>query len=112
MASRRQSDEPISRFSNPESMENDLIAKATALAAKRLEDGTASNQVIVHYLKLGSKTDRMRQKHLEKEVELMDAKIEAYKSSSNLDAAYAQAVQAMGIYSGSIPIDSDGDVLE
>ena len=39
---------------DPESRENQLISLAVNLAEEKLRDGTASNQLIVHYLKLGS----------------------------------------------------------
>ena len=45
----------------PEAMENQLIALATELAAKQLRDGTASSQVITHYLKLGSSKEKLEQ---------------------------------------------------
>ena len=38
----------------PEERENQLISKAVDLAERQLEDGTATAQVITHYLKLGS----------------------------------------------------------
>ena len=36
----------------PEAREQQLIAKATNLAEKQLDEGTASSQVITHFLKL------------------------------------------------------------
>ena len=38
----------------PEARENQLISMAVDLAEQQLIDGTASSQVITHYLKLGS----------------------------------------------------------
>ena len=38
----------------PEARENQMIALAVNLAEKQLQEGTASSQVITHYLKLGS----------------------------------------------------------
>lgn len=38
----------------PEARENQLIALAVDLAEKQMREGTASAQVITHYLKLGS----------------------------------------------------------
>ena len=38
----------------PEARENQMIALAVDLAEQQLRDGTASSQVITHYLKLGS----------------------------------------------------------
>ena len=38
----------------PESRENQMIALAIDLAEKQLQEGTASSQVITHFLKLGT----------------------------------------------------------
>ena len=38
----------------PEARENQLISLAIDLAEQQLRNGTASSQVITHYLKLGS----------------------------------------------------------
>ena len=43
----------------PEARENQLISLAVNLAEKQLREGTASSQVITHYLKLGSTKERM-----------------------------------------------------
>ena len=43
----------------PEAREDQLIALATNLAEKQLMDGTASSQVITHYLKMGSTKERI-----------------------------------------------------
>ena len=52
---------------SPEARENQLIAYATNLAERQLREGTASSQVIVHYLKLGSSKERLEKKLLEEE---------------------------------------------
>ena len=51
---------------SPEARENQMIAYATNLAEKQLREGTASSQVICHYLKLGSSKERFeKQLHAE-----------------------------------------------
>ena len=42
-----------------EARENQMIALAVDLAEKQLMEGTASSQVITHYLKLGSTKERL-----------------------------------------------------
>ena len=44
----------------PEARENQLIALAVDRAEKQLRDGTASSQVITHYLKLGASKEKDR----------------------------------------------------
>lgn len=83
-----------------ESRENQLVSLAVDLAEKQLRDGTASSQVISHYLKIGSTREQSEKKILAKQCELMDAKISAMKSAEQLDAVYKEALKAMRIYSG------------
>lgn len=84
----------------PEARENQLIYLATNLAEQQLRDGTASSQVITHYLKLGSSKDRIEKEILEKQKELISAKTEALKSAKHIEELYANAIQAMRQYSG------------
>lgn len=46
----------------PEARENQLVSLAVDLAEKQLREGTASSQVITHYLKLGSTKERIEKK--------------------------------------------------
>ena len=55
----------------PEARENQLISLAVDLAEKQLQEGTASSQVITHYLKLGSTKERIEREILEKQKELI-----------------------------------------
>jgi len=77
-----------------------MISSAMRLAAKQLEEGTASSQVITHFLKLGSSTARLEQQRLEHENELLKAKTEAIKSDKRSEELYAEAIKAMRIYQG------------
>jgi len=87
----------------PEGRENQLIALATDLAEKQLSEGTASAQVVTHYLKLGSTRERLEQDKLEQENDLLRAKVEAMASVQRLEALYETALNAMRSYSGENP---------
>ena len=84
----------------PEARENQLIYLATELAEKQLRDGTASSQVITHYLKLGSSKERLEKEILEKQKDLMVAKTEQIQSAKRIEELYANAISAMRRYSG------------
>ena len=84
----------------PEARENQLIYLATELAEQQLRDGTASSQVITHYLKLGSTKERIEKEILEKQKELISAKTETLKSAKRIEELYANAISAMRQYSG------------
>lgn len=86
---------------NPEARESQLISLAVDLAEQQLRDGTASSQVITHYLKLGSTRERVEREILEKQKELMSAKTEALQSNKRIEELYLDAINAMRDYSGS-----------
>lgn len=70
------------------------------LAEQQLEDGTASAQVITHYLKLGSSRERLEQQRLTHENELLQVKREAYEGQKRIEELYVNAIQAMRAYGG------------
>ena len=84
----------------PEARENQMIALAVDLAERQLMEGTASSQVITHYLKLGSTKERIEKEILEKQKELIAAKTESLQSSKRIEELYANAINAMKRYSG------------
>lgn len=84
----------------PEARESQLIYLATDLAEQQLRDGTASSQVITHYLKLGTMKERIEREILEKQKDLITAKTEALQSAKRMDEMYAEAIAAMRKYRG------------
>lgn len=80
--------------------EQQLIAKAVDLAEKQLGDGTASAQVITHYLKLGSSREALEQERLQNENILLRAKKEAMDSQARIEEMYGAALNAMRTYAG------------
>lgn len=85
----------------PEARENQMISLAIDLAEKQLADGTASSQVITHYLKLGSIKERKELVLLEQEIELKKAKTESIQSAKRVEELYLNALNAMRSYTGS-----------
>lgn len=84
----------------PEARENQMIALAIDLAEKQLAKGTASSQVITHYLKLGSTKERIEKEILLQQKELIQAKTEAIHSAKKVEELYKNALDAMRSYSG------------
>jgi hypothetical protein len=70
------------------------------LAEQQMQDGTASSQVITHFLKLGSSRERLEQDKLRRENELLTSKVEAMASAKRVEELYAAALQAMRSYAG------------
>lgn len=86
--------------STPDARESQMIELADKLAERQLIDGTASSQVITHYLKLGSSRERMDQEKISLEMELLKAKAEAIKSQQRQEELFEQAIKAMRAYQG------------
>lgn len=85
---------------NPEARENQLVSLAVDLAEQQLREGTASSQVVTHFLKLGSTRERIEKEILEKQRELITAKTETLKSQKRIEELYSEAISAMKRYSG------------
>lgn len=93
----------------PEARENQLIALAVDLVEKQMREGTASSQVITHYLKLGSSREKLEQERLAKENDLLDAKVEAMASAKRVEELYGKALEAMRSYAGQEPMELEMD---
>ena len=83
-----------------EARENELISLAVGLAEQQLREGTASAQVITHYLKLASTRESLEKEKIRRENELLRAKVDSIESEKRSEELYAQAIEAMRRYSG------------
>lgn len=115
MAERRQS-EPrrtvrrVRTASTPEGRENQLISMAADLAERQMREGTASAQVITHFLKLGSTRERLEQQKMRYETQLLQAKKEHMDSTVRQEELYKEALRAMSDYNGTErPVFDDDD---
>lgn len=82
----------------PEAREDQLISIATDLAEKQMREGTASAQVISHYLKLGSSREKLEQQSLTHKNALLQVQKEAIESAQRVEELYEKAVLAMRSY--------------
>lgn len=83
-----------------EARQNQLIALATDAAEEQIRNGTASSQLLTHFLKLGTVKAQLELEKLKKENELLRAKTDAIESEQRKDEMYAKAIEAMRTYSG------------
>lgn len=90
----------------PEGRESQLVSDAIDLAERQIRNGTASSQVITHFLKLGSTRERLEQQRLEHENELTRVRIEAIESQKRVEELYKEALSAMRSYAGDLPPDN------
>ena len=91
----------------PEARENQMIALAVDCAERQLLEGTASSQVITHYLKLGSSRERLEREKLEEENKLLKARTKALESAEDVKVLYEQAIKSFQRYSGHGDEDDD-----
>ena len=99
------SSKPNRRATTPDARENQLIALAIDVAERQLKEGTASSQVITHFLKLGSSKERLEL--LVEQRKLAKAKVENLESMKRSEELYDNAIEAMRRYSGSNNDDAE-----
>ena len=80
--------------------EKQMVALAVDLAEQQLRDGTASAQVITHYLKLATEKEKLEREILAVQKELITEKTKALKSMKQMEDLYTKAIEAMKHYSG------------
>lgn len=84
----------------PKGRENQMIALAVDLAEKQLREGTASSQVISHFLKLGSSREQLEQELMSQNIMNVNAKTESINASKQTEETYLKALEAMKAYNG------------
>lgn len=108
MRTRRNDEESAVSLGKPastsEGRDNQLISLAMDLAERQMREGTASAQVISHYLKMGSPREKLEQERLRKENELLREKVDQLASAKRMEELYEKAIDAMRTYSGQKPV--------
>lgn len=84
----------------PEARENQLISDAIDLAEQQIRNGTASSQIITHFLKLGTTKMELEKEKLRYDIEMTKAKTEAIQATQHSEELYENAIKAMQRYSG------------
>ena len=85
---------------SPEARENQMISLAVDLAEKQLMEGTASSQVITHFLKLGTSKYELEKERMKAENKLIAAKTEEIKAREDQKILYENAIKAFQNYNG------------
>lgn len=92
-----------------EARENQMIALAVDAAEEQIRNGTASSQILTHFLKLASVREGLERDKLRNENLLTEAKIEALASGKRVEELYGKALDAMRSYAGHDPVMPDED---
>jgi hypothetical protein len=96
-------EKPISRLPRartPEAREQQLAALAYDLAERQFLDGSASSQVIVHFLKVGSTREKVELQKQKQETLLVEAKVKDLQNVEEMKQLYVEAMDAMRGYAG------------
>lgn len=100
---------PLAR--TPEAREAQLAALAYDLAEKQFLDGSASSQVMVHFLKVGSTREKIELQKTKQETLLVEAKVKDLANVEEMKKLYEDAMNAMRGYSGqSVGDENDPDI--
>lgn len=83
----------------PQERENQLISAAFDLAEEQILNGTASSQVLTHFLKLGSARESLEREKLRSETKLVIAKADAIEDAKERARVYEEALAAFKKYS-------------
>jgi uncharacterized protein YlxW (UPF0749 family) len=108
MATKKKNDEKVARRKPPaltlEARENQLIAKAVDEAEKRIENGTASDSLLIHWLRQGTVKMQLEKEKLQADVELARAKSDSITAAKQQTELAAEAIKAMKLYTGQADI--------
>lgn len=89
---------PSARYE--EEAEKRAVGLAMKRAIEQMEDGTASSQIITHFLKLGSLKEQAELRKIEYEIELLQAKKKSIESDEERDKKYEEVIKAITSYTG------------
>lgn len=100
------------RFGRPartdQGRESQLVSLTYDLAEKQLIEGTASSQIMTHFLKYGSAREQLEREKLESENALLKSKVEQLASAKRVEELYSSALNAMRAYAGQEPEEEFG----
>lgn len=85
---------------DPQAREQQMIGLAVELAEQKLRDGTATSQIIEHYLKLATTRTNLEIQMAEQQLALLKAKTAAIESENSEKRDYAAVLEAMRRYNG------------
>lgn len=84
----------------PEARELQMVALAFDVAEQQMLNGTASAQVITHFLKYGSEQNKLEREKLRRENILMEARVTQISNTAQNSELYEEVLKAMKVYTG------------
>lgn len=97
----------------PEAREQQLTMLAYDETERMIREGTATSQLLAHFLKVGSSREQKETRRLELEAELLEKKAAAMDSAKRVEELYDEAIKAMRSYGGLEPTSTfDNDAYD
>lgn len=87
-------------FKTKEGREQYMQNLAMDVAEKKLLDGTASSQIICHFLNLATAKAELEREKIRADVELQKAKVTSLESQKTSEELYSQVIGALKRYKG------------
>ena len=94
---------------SPQARENQIISAAYDLAERRILNGTASSQEIIHFLRMGSEKEKLERTKLQEENRLLRQKTKSLEASSNIEQLLKDGLNALNHYRAN---DREDDIFE
>lgn len=85
-----------------EAREQQLQNLAMNLAEQKLRDGTASSQIICHFLNLATEKAALEREKIRADVKLQNAKVDSIEQMKSTEETYKKAIAAMQRYQGNM----------
>lgn len=101
----------LPRARTPEAREAQLVALSYDLAEEQLLKGTASSQVMSHFLKIGSTREKIELQKIRQETMLVEAKVKDLANVEEMKVLYTEAMDAMRGYSGQGTVSDDSNLF-
>ena len=101
----------LPRARTPEARESQLVALSYDLAEQQLLKGTASSQVLSHFLKIGSTREKIELQKIKQETILVEAKVKDLANVEDMKRLYTEAMHAMSGYAGNEVGDENPDIF-
>lgn len=93
----------------PQDREDQLIAMAMDAVEAKIIAGTASSQELVHFLRLGSSSEKIAQRYKTEEIKLLEIKRESIASQKRTEELMSEALHAFKAYSTGVPHIEEDD---
>ena len=91
----------------PKARESQLVDLAMTTAEEKMRNGTASSQIIVHFLKLGTELAKLELEKLRADVALSEKKVDIMESQQRSEEIAEKALEAFRSYSGFYDSEDD-----